>query len=656
MVLQIAPEKKVWAVKSDIVSMATANTCQNTDVVPKLEIIKSEVLEKFSDGHDEFKIRIDSEMKDASDKVDALIKLLDAGRVWWGDWGDWTPCDNTICNIAHRKRLCFGEDGQKVEPSSTCSVLGGTDIERKECCKVVNRTEEYDKIYRTGSLPSAYVNAIGSNVKVYQREMLSWVVSLKFKKAGGSEWEHKCGGVILSNIWVVTAAHCITDKSLGCWNKDEKKLTCDMKSWKITAGEWRLKRTETTEQTRDVEHIVVHNKYHEGLQEHKNDIALIKLSKGLDFMNKPYVQPSLLPARICIKVSHGICSLSHQAWATNAGCFTTGWGLKVGSSQNNDKGRIIKVWMEERHDTYIKPTIRSERIPGERPLCEGYSGSALMCDLNKTEMVYMPPQPAVVLGVNSLIKLSGCTKEQKNHTHTDLAYHMQWIADTVMGWIQWGEWSKCRSGERQRLRSGFFPEYGYLPADGPIYQSYTGDVLESETKDCDDTTSTTAKPTTMDNVCYIMTNWGFRKTDPQLFYWQIEPCSDMAYTICVIEEDANGKCPRPFTTYHVGKMCYFVKKSWRVHSKIKESCEELKPGKSFILKANSDALALGAKITESRRYFHEFKVESSVALSDPCLNCTPKVGVCTKRQNGERFCKCLATVSKRNKKYCSTSR
>ncbi|CAH1790106.1 unnamed protein product, partial [Owenia fusiformis] len=102
--------------------------------------------------------------------------------------------------------------------------------------------------------------------------MLSWVVSLKFKKAGGTKWEHNCGGVILSNIWVVTAAHCITDKSLECWNKKEKRLTCDMNRWKITAGEWKLNRNSKTEQTRDVEHIVVHDKYYEGNQEHKNDI------------------------------------------------------------------------------------------------------------------------------------------------------------------------------------------------------------------------------------------------------------------------------------------------------------------------------------------------------------------------------------------------
>ncbi|CAH1790105.1 unnamed protein product, partial [Owenia fusiformis] len=251
--------------------------------------------------------------------------------------------------------------------------------------------------------------------------------------------------------------------------------------------------------------------------------------------------------------------MSHQGWASNAGCFTTGWGLNVNLVRSN-KGRIIKVMMELRPENDIRPFIRSESMKGQRPLCEGYSGSALMCDLKKSEMAYIPPQPAVVLGVNSLIELSGCTKEHKNHTHTPLAYHMEWIANTVMDWIHWGEWSKCQSRERYRLRSGFFPEYGYLSGDGPIYQSYTGDVLESETEDCDDvtTTSTTTKPTTMDNVCYIMTNWAFKNTDPQLFYWQVEPCSDKVYMICQIEEDRNGRCPRPFTTYHVGKMCYYV--------------------------------------------------------------------------------------------------
>ncbi|CAH1790107.1 unnamed protein product, partial [Owenia fusiformis] len=90
----------------DIVSMATANTCQNTDIVPKLNIIKSKILQKTSLCQGGFKIRINSEVNELSQRVETLLALLDKGVVRWGEWGDWTPCDNTICNIAHRKRLC----------------------------------------------------------------------------------------------------------------------------------------------------------------------------------------------------------------------------------------------------------------------------------------------------------------------------------------------------------------------------------------------------------------------------------------------------------------------------------------------------------------------------------------------------------------------
>ncbi|CAH1798441.1 unnamed protein product [Owenia fusiformis] len=447
----------------------------------ELKIIRDDILNK---SPADFKTEVNNKMQSLDDKVSEILRKLDSsdeGRVMWGDWGDWSACDTSKCNIVYRERPCLGEGGNELDPSR-CTRFGGKHTDNKQCCDIDVKSE-YKKIYSgNGSVPAYIVKATGSNVKVEEREKLSWVVSLKFKKSGASDYEHSCGGVILSNIWVLTAAHCITKS--GCWDKTEKKVTCDMGRWRIAAGEWKLDKTHDTEQITGLEHIVVHQNYsvnHFREIEYINDIALIKLNRPLEFMFNPFVQPSLLPARTCIEAMDRKCLKTHRDFAMMTYCFTTGWGEGPNKKVTN-KGNTIEVQIEENENHAI---VRSERIDREKVICMGYSGSPLMCDVDTATMDYIPNQKMVVLGLNSYIYPSGCIRGPTNYTHTSLDYHMKWISQTVMEWIKWSPWSRCfKNNKRSRLRSGFFPEYGYLPGQGPLYQSYQRDVLKKEEQNC----------------------------------------------------------------------------------------------------------------------------------------------------------------------------
>ncbi|CAH1789097.1 unnamed protein product [Owenia fusiformis] len=478
------------------------------DIHTEFDALKNDVSELKEDvariaayiGEKDHQNELKELRKDVNDMKERMMKGMEelltcvnigTGQVMWGDWNDWSLCDKNLCNIIHRERLCLSEGGRALDPSH-CSKLAGEHIQSKQCCKELQGIDKktfYENIYKKTDdpLPSVYVKATGSNVKVYERKKLSWVVSLKFMKTSpNGKSEHICGGVILSNIWVITAAHCICDKYTACCD-EENKVICNMSKWKITAGEWRLGATSKTEQHRDVEHIVVHNQFSDELN-YRMDIALIKLSSSLDFMDNPYVQPSLLPARSCRRASGGKCIETHKDWAQQVDCFTTGWGVG-NKGQVQDKGHTVKVRIKD----YVSQNtvIGSERIRGEKIVCLGYSGSPLMCNINTTAMEFIPPQDMVVLGLNSLIYPSGCDKQAKNYTQTDLIYHMEWISDTVMDWIPWGSWSKCSKGnKRHRLRSGFFPEYGYLQGDGPLYQNYNGDRFKIDEASCEGSTTT----------------------------------------------------------------------------------------------------------------------------------------------------------------------
>ncbi|CAH1798312.1 unnamed protein product [Owenia fusiformis] len=422
----------------------------------------------------------------------------DRATVRWGDWGYWSGCDDSRCNVVHRARLCLADvagKGTNVLDPSHCEELCDKQIETKQCCEAlqnIRKRDVYDDMYNLRihnqrkyvkrsrhTFEDAIIKAGGSRFKVDERKKLSWVVSLKFKKTGS--FEHKCGGVILSNKFVITAAHCITDDSLGCWDKTEKKVTCDMTNWRITAGEWNLVATSVTEQNKDVEHITVHTNYSEGIGEFNNDIALIKLKTSLEFMDNPYIQPCLLPARGCIEATdEGECTENFKDWALMVGCFTTGWGIGT-NGEIKKKGHTVEVFMTINTDDAV---FVSRSIPTEKPVCEGYSGSPLMCSIDASTMCFIPPQDMVVLGLNSFVNPSGCVKEAKTYTQTSVTYFMEWISNSVMEWVHWGKWSKCKHNVMFRLRSGFFPEYGYIPGDGPLYQSYGGDVIQMETRSC----------------------------------------------------------------------------------------------------------------------------------------------------------------------------
>jgi hypothetical protein len=89
---------------------------------------------------------------------------------------------------------------------------------------------------------------------------------------------HHCGTVILTERFVITAAHCT-------YGRNSSQLT-------ICAGNHRL--SETCRQKRNIDRIIQHPNYiHVGL---KNDIALLRLATPLN-MSDPAVRRVCLPHR-----------------------------------------------------------------------------------------------------------------------------------------------------------------------------------------------------------------------------------------------------------------------------------------------------------------------------------------------------------------------
>ncbi|KAM4571681.1 chymotrypsin-like elastase family member 2A [Fundulus diaphanus] len=118
-----------------------------------------------------------------------------------------------------------------------------------------------------------------------------WQISLQYNSNG--DWRHTCGGTLISDQWVLTAAHCISSS----------------RQYRVALGKHNLKDDENGSEFLGTATIVVHEKWNSFFI--RNDIALIKLETPVIFSDT--IHAACLPP--------GGFILPHDA-----PCYVTGWG------------------------------------------------------------------------------------------------------------------------------------------------------------------------------------------------------------------------------------------------------------------------------------------------------------------------------------------
>lgn len=225
-----------------------------------------------------------------------------------------------------------------------------------------------------------------------------WQVSLR--SVGSIGATHFCGGSIIDQNWILTAAHCCAGQVPLLMH--------------VVAGGIKLNNFENEEQTKNVAKIIGHPHYDASTI--TNDACLLQLQAPLEWTD--FVQPIALPE-------------PGQETPAGTPCTVTGWGTTseggFGLPNVLHKVTVPAVSDEDCNQAYsssgygIADSMICAGLPeGGKDSCQGDSGGPFITGEAGAEQVV----GVVSWGI-------GCARQGYPGVYTEVSYFTEWILETM---------------------------------------------------------------------------------------------------------------------------------------------------------------------------------------------------------------------------------
>ncbi|XP_029381576.1 vitamin K-dependent protein C [Echeneis naucrates] len=360
-----------------------------------------------------------------------IFETREATLEFWTVYTDGNQCNSNLCVNgtcvdlfqAYACRCNSGYEGKHCDYTQTATNCsednGGCD---HDC------TESRDRLSRSCSCVGGYKLHDDSRKCVpkghsscgqlligrssYTKPMdglLPWMVGGEVGKKGESPWqvlllnakgEFHCGGVLIDENWVLTAAHCL-DNSLR---------------FRVRLGDYERHRLEGSEVTLKVIKYFKHPDYNSRTVD--NDIALLRLETPAPFSE--YIIPICLPSR---ELAERVLHLNGTT------TVVSGWGKdNLDSTQFSSALNVIKIPLvshsvcAQKMTNNISNNVLCAGILGQRmDACEGDSGGP---------MVTLYRDTWFLVGLVSWGE--GCGLEDKLGIYTKVSNYNEWM-DRVRG-------------------------------------------------------------------------------------------------------------------------------------------------------------------------------------------------------------------------------